>query len=607
MRDKARLDVCAVTETWLRDEDEAALKNDLNATEYEWYGRQQKKTQGGEGRGGVGFLVKRELEARVVKEGKEGNLLWIAVGKEEPWYIAAVYIAPRKTDEYFRVMEEVQEDVGKWRGRVVVLGDFNSRVGELPNVMIDGEDDDRVECKRQSKDKKTDWRGKYLMREMNASGLVVVNGVKEEAEWTSVQVKRKKEGTGCSVIDLVCVAWEAWHEWGEMKVWDMAEAGLQADHRMVTGRLKTTRKKEDKKKVSEKKAWRRRDKGDMTFWEELEEVSEMMMGRWCDELVDKIGKWEEEKKQVCEELWQDWLSMHNWVAEQGIGYQKARKKKGDKKMKRNKEIGEMVKVKNEVRQQLAEEKREEEREKLWALHEELKQRIRRRVRKERRKREAEWSAELEKVRVGDSREYWGKLRSMVGIGKGGREVPNEMRKGEGLVKGGEALGVWREAFEKLGRADGGDERYDRGFWEQTMEKVKEWGKGEEVVGELDEPITMEEVKKAIQELRRGKAPGVDGVVNEVLKYGGVAMERALYMMFNVFFEKETVPVDWTRGLVVPLYKDGDKYVGDNYRGITLLSVVGKLYTVVLNKRLSKWCEKKGVLVDDWLSREQIDD
>ena len=59
-----------------------------------------------------------------------------------------------------------------------------------------------------------------------------------------------------------------------------------------------------------------------------------------------------------------------------------------------------------------------------------------------------------------------------------------------------------------------------------------------------------------------------------------------------------MPADWTRGLVVPLYKDGDKHEVDNYRGITLLSVVGKLYTVVLNNRLSKWCEKRGVLVDE---------
>lgn len=95
-----------------------------------------------------------------------------------------------------------------------------------------------------------------------------------------------------------------------------------------------------------------------------------------------------------------------------------------------------------------------------------------------------------------------------------------------------------------------------------------------------------------------EAPGVDGVVNEVLKYGGEGMERALHKLFTIFFERERVPADWTRGLVVPLYKDGDKHEVDNYRGITLLSVVGKLYTVVLNNRLSKWCEKRGVLVDE---------
>ena len=58
--------------------------------------------------------------------------------------------------------------------------------------------------------------------------------------------------------------------------------------------------------------------------------------------------------------------------------------------------------------------------------------------------------------------------------------------------------------------------------------VEEWGKQEEVEGELDDEITLEEVEKAMTELRRGKAPGVDGVVNEVLMYGGDAMTRALY-------------------------------------------------------------------------------
>ena len=157
------------------------------------------------------------------------------------------------------MIEELQGDVERGGSRVVVLGDFNSRIGEISNVMIDGEDD-RIECKRQSQDTKTDWRGKYLMKEMNASGLVVANGVREKAEWTSEQLKKSKN-IGSSVIDLVCVAWEVWYAWGGMRVWDTVEAGLQADHRMVTGTLKTRKKKEGKKKASEKKAWRRRDKG----------------------------------------------------------------------------------------------------------------------------------------------------------------------------------------------------------------------------------------------------------------------------------------------------------------------------------------------------------
>ena len=72
---------------------------------------------------------------------------------------------------------------------------------------------------------------------------------------------KKSKNIGSSVIDLVCVAWEVWY----------VEAGLQADHRMVTGTLKTRKKKEGKKKASEKKAWRRRDKGDLSFWEDLVE------------------------------------------------------------------------------------------------------------------------------------------------------------------------------------------------------------------------------------------------------------------------------------------------------------------------------------------------
>ena len=45
-------------------------------------------------------------------------------------------------------------------------------------------------------------------------------------------------------------------------------------------------------------------------------------------------------------------------------------------------------------------------------------------------------------------------------------------------------------------------------------------------------------------------------------------------------------------MIVPIFKDGDKQNVDNYRGITLLSVVGKLYTSILNSRISTWIERE---------------
>ena len=64
------------------------------------------------------------------------------------------------------------------------------------------------------------------------------------------------------------------------------------------------------------------------------------------------------------------------------------------------------------------------------------------------------------------------------------------------------------------------------------------------------------------------------------------------------FEAEKIPVGWAEGLICPLFKGGDRRCTRNYRGITLLSVVGKLFTAILNKRLSSWCEHNKVLVDE---------
>jgi hypothetical protein len=88
----------------------------------------------------------------------------------------------------------------------------------------------------------------------------------------------------------------------------------------------------------------------------------------------------------------------------------------------------------------------------------------------------------------------------------------------------------------------------------------------------------------------------------MLKFGGSQVERALWQLFNEIWTKdERFPIAWSRGLIFPIFKGGPeeaKLLPSKYRGITLLSVIGQLYTIVLNERLVEFCEAKAILAEE---------
>ena len=69
----------------------------------------------------------------------------------------------------------------------------------------------------------------------------------------------------------------------------------------------------------------------------------------------------------------------------------------------------------------------------------------------------------------------------------------------------------------------------------------------------------------------------------------------LEQLFSVIWREELVPRQWREGLIVSLFKKGDKEDPGNYRGITLLSVVGKVFCKILNNRLVKRLDRGGIL------------
>ena len=106
--------------------------------------------------------------------------------------------------------------------------------------------------------------------------------------------------------------------------------------------------------------------------------------------------------------------------------------------------------------------------------------------------------------------------------------------------------------------------------------------------EMDAPPSLQELEECIIALRNHKAAGGDGLPPELFKYGGPSILQKLHNFILNVWEVESVPQVWKDSLLVNIYKNkGDRAVCGNSRGISLLSVAGKLQAKVWLKRLIK--------------------
>ena len=92
----------------------------------------------------------------------------------------------------------------------------------------------------------------------------------------------------------------------------------------------------------------------------------------------------------------------------------------------------------------------------------------------------------------------------------------------------------------------------------------------------------------INKLKSGKAAGIDKIIAELLKNLDDDTLIILVNIFNKIFDSGEFPEEWAVGIIVILFKGGERDDLNNYRGITLLSVVGKLLVGILNERLTKF-------------------
>ena len=126
------------------------------------------------------------------------------------------------------------------------------------------------------------------------------------------------------------------------------------------------------------------------------------------------------------------------------------------------------------------------------------------------------------------------------------------------------------------------------FDPEELEKVRQ----RPLRADLAEKPSMRELTKALGRLKNGKAAGSSNILPEMIKTACDDEEfRALLLdLIHTVWEERQVPREWADAILVPIPKKGNLRNCDNWRGIALLDVVGKVVARIIQERLQQMAE-----------------
>lgn len=104
-----------------------------------------------------------------------------------------------------------------------------------------------------------------------------------------------------------------------------------------------------------------------------------------------------------------------------------------------------------------------------------------------------------------------------------------------------------------------------------------------------------EIMDTINKLKNKKAPGIDNIKAETLKFIAGVIVKPLVYIINLAFETGTCPAAFKFAVVQPIFKNGDEMDVANYRPISLVSNLAKLFEMLLKIRLIKYLDKYKLL------------
>ena len=119
------------------------------------------------------------------------------------------------------------------------------------------------------------------------------------------------------------------------------------------------------------------------------------------------------------------------------------------------------------------------------------------------------------------------------------------------------------------------------------------GRESDYLGQLI--VTPKMVAKKIRDMKDNKSPGVDGIPPKLLLEIVEQISTPLATVFNLALEEGVVPLEWKEANIIPLFKKGSRSKSENYRPVSLTSVICKLLERLIKEHLVDFLVKNNLI------------
>ena len=452
-----------------------------------------------------------------------------------------------KREEFYHKLQQVIDSTRSDQ-EIIILGDLNARVGNKYDIFsgIIGKEGESVESPN----------GELLLDLCTQNNLKITNTFfkhKDIHKYTRVCEQRNER----SIIDYIIVSSRFFYYTNNVRVKRGPEIG--SDHYLVLGEFNLNIKPKRKivKETKRKKIRIEKLKEENTKREYHNKIKKKLLGRTRTTELEDI--WSIYKEAILE-------SANETCGEKFIGGTNKRTAwwNGIVKLK--------VKQKKEAWKKYLATKNIND----FEQYKQLRTEVKNEVRLSKQNQWEEFGNKLEQNFRENQKLFWGAVKRCRQENKcPTRHIKD--KNGQVIKDNDKILEVWKDHFQNLHNFDDSDNNSS-----ETNEDSDN----------SEDEIEMIELVNAIKKINIGKAAGIDGIYPEMIVHQGIEANKALLKVCQLAYKTKIVPKDWKNSAIIPIHKSGSSMLCENYRGISLLSVPGKVYARILENRLRKKVEDK---------------